>query len=138
MDIFQFLGKTEYRSCEMAVNFVQDDSDIESGHIVAEIYGEDVIGWNKYIYALCAFNENSFYMDEANAYLDMIKISNQKSDITIPILFHLRNGKIVDMRVEFGTYGLRLEDERFADLEVRNYHVMNIKTYKKTGKGWLW
>ncbi|ETP71727.1 hypothetical protein UYO_2276 [Lachnospiraceae bacterium JC7] len=137
MNILQFFGKTEYRSCEMAVNFVQDESDIESGHIVAEIYGEDVIGWNKYIHALCAFREDSFYADEALAYADMIRNSNKRSDVTIPILFHLRNGKIVDMRVEFGTYSLRVEDERFADLEVRNYHVMNIKIYKKKNKGWL-
>ncbi len=121
----------------MAVNFVQDESDIESGHIVAEIYGEDVIGWNKYIHALCAFREDSFFSDEAFAYSDMIKNSNQRPEITIPIHFHLKSGRIADMRVDFGTYSLRVEDERFADLEVRNYHVMNIKIYKKKNRGWL-
>ncbi|WP_036612339.1 hypothetical protein [Oribacterium sp. P6A1] len=137
MDIFQLFGKTEYRTCEMAVNFVQDDSDIESGHIIAEIYGEEVIGWNKYIHALCAFKEDAFYADEALAYADMIKNANRKSEITIPVHFHLRGGKIMDMRVDFGTYSLRVEDERFADLEVRNHHVMNIRIYKKKRTGWL-
>lgn len=137
LDIFRFLGKTEYRTSEMAVNFVQEEGDVESGHIIAEIYGEDVIGWNKYIYALCAFREDSFYADETTAYADMIKNSNQRSDVTVPIHFCLKNGKVADIRVDFGTYSLRVEDERFADLEVRNFHVMNIKIYKKKRTGWL-
>lgn len=137
MDIFRFLGKTEYRTSEMAVNFVQEEGDVESGYIIAEIYGEDIIGWNKYIYALCAFREDSSYADEALAYADMIKNSNQKSDVTVPIHFHLKNGKVADFRVDFGTYSMRVEDERFADLEVRNFHIMNIKIYKKKWNGWL-
>lgn len=131
INFFQIFSKPEYRTCEMAVDFVQDESDIESGHLVAEIYGEDIIGWNKYIYALCAFDENSIYSEDAGAYNEMINTANRNSDITIPIRFQLKGGKVTDMRVDFMTYSRRVEDERFADLEVRNHHVLNIKKYKK-------
>lgn len=131
INFFQSLGRPEYRTCEMAVDFVQDESDIESGHLGAEIYGEDIIGWNKYIYALCAFRDNSIYSEDPGVYSEMIKTANQNSDITIPILFQLKGGKVTDMRMDFLTYSKRVGDERFADLQARNHHVLNIKVYKK-------
>lgn len=131
LDFFQLFSKAEYKKCEMAVNFVQDESDVESGHLVAEIYGEDIIGWNKYIHALCSFRENSIYSEDVYAYVEMMKTANQNSGITIPVLFQLKAGKVTDMRADFVTYGQRVNDERFADLEVRNHHVLNIKIYKK-------
>ncbi|SFG63734.1 hypothetical protein [Oribacterium sp. WCC10] len=127
----QLLGKSEYKTCEMGVNFTQDESDVESGHIVAEIYGEEIIGWNKYIHTLCAFKDDSVYSDNVFAYVDMIKEANQRSELTIPVLFQLKGGVIKDIRVDFATYSRRIEDERFADLEVRFHHILNIKRYKK-------
>ncbi len=127
----QLFGKSEYKTCEMSINFVQDEDDEESVFVIAEILGEEVIGWNKYIHALCAFKEMSDLYGSDFIFEDMIKKANLKQDATIPVRFMIKGGKITDMRVDFITYSKRVEDERFAELEVRGFHVLNVKRYKK-------
>ena len=127
----QLFGKSEYKTCEMDINFTREDSDEESGYIIAEIYGEEVIGWNKYIHALCSFSEDSELWDYDYTYVDLIKTANRNPEVTIPVLFQLKGGKISDMRVDFITYSKRVNDERFAELQLKAHHVMNIKRYRK-------
>ena len=38
----QLLGKSEYKTCEMEINFAMEEGDEESGYIIAEIFGEEV------------------------------------------------------------------------------------------------
>ena len=124
----QLLGKSEYKTCEMEINFAMEEGDEESGYIIAEIFGEEVIGWNKYIHALCSFKEDSELWDYDYTYVELIKTANRFPEVTIPVLFQLKGGKVTDMRVDFITYSNRVNDERFAELRLKAYHVMNIKS----------
>lgn len=125
----QLLGKSEFKTCEMNICFVQDEDD--SGYIIAEIYGEGIIGWNKYIHTLCAFKEMSDLYGDEFIFESMIKKANLKQDITIPVRFHIKGGSVIDLRIDFVTYSRRIDDERFAELEMRGHHVLNVKKIKK-------
>ena len=127
----QLLGRSEYKTSEMSISFVQDEDDKDSGYIIAEIYGEDIIGWNKYIHVLCAFKELSELYGNEMTYESMIKNANLKQETTIPVRFHIKGGKVSDLRIDFVTFSKRIGDERFAELEMLGYHVLNIKNYKK-------